>query len=303
MAAVLLAAALFGTTGTAQALGPETTTPLGVGAVRLVVGGAALLLVLPLVGGSLRAAVALAASRTGLLLGLCTATYQVAFFAAVERAGVAVGALVAIGAGPAVAAVLALAVLGERPAGSWLAATGVCVGGLALLSAGDAGRADPLGLLLALLAGSAYAGYTVAARQLLLAGRGSGDVMAAAFGLGGLLLVPLLLTQPLGWLATGAGLGLAVYLGLATTTLAYVLFGRGLAVLPAGPVTTLVLAEPLVATALGLGLLDERLDALGAAGAVLLLVGLVAQGAVSVRGGRRLGDALPVVDDGALDPR
>jgi hypothetical protein len=41
--AVLRAAALFGTTGTAQALGPAATTPLGVGAARLVIGGLALL--------------------------------------------------------------------------------------------------------------------------------------------------------------------------------------------------------------------------------------------------------------------
>ena len=37
--AVLAAATLFGTTGTAQALGPSGTTPLGVGAARIVVGG------------------------------------------------------------------------------------------------------------------------------------------------------------------------------------------------------------------------------------------------------------------------
>lgn len=42
MIAVLAAAVLFGTTGTAQALGPESTTPLGVGAARLIVGGTAL---------------------------------------------------------------------------------------------------------------------------------------------------------------------------------------------------------------------------------------------------------------------
>jgi DME family drug/metabolite transporter len=52
---VLLAAVLFGTTGTAQALGPDGTTPLGVGAARLLVGGTALLAVLPLLGRSPRA--------------------------------------------------------------------------------------------------------------------------------------------------------------------------------------------------------------------------------------------------------
>jgi drug/metabolite transporter, DME family len=108
-------------------------------------------------------------------------------------------------------------------------------------------------------------------------------VMGAAFGLGGLLLVPVLLLQPLAWLATPSGLGLALYLGLVTTTLAYVLFGRGLAVLPAGPVTTLVLAEPLVATALGTTVLGERLAVAGAVGAGLVLTGLVVQGLGATR--------------------
>ena len=107
--------------------------------------------------------------------------------------------------------------------------------------------------------------------------------MASAFALGGLLLLPLLATQPLGWLRAAQRVVLAAYLGLVTTTAAYLLFGRGLAVLAAGPVTTLVLAEPLVATALGVGLLGERLPALGAAGAALVLAGLALQGVASMR--------------------
>jgi len=71
---------------------------------------------------------------------------------------------------------------------------------------------------------------------------------------------------------------LALYLGLVTTTLAYLLFVRGLAFLPAGPVTTLMLAEPVVATTLGIVVLDERLSAIGGIGAALVLVGLMVQG-------------------------
>jgi DME family drug/metabolite transporter len=112
----------------------------------------------------------------------------------------------------------------------------------------------------------------------------SSEVMASAFGLGGLLLLPVLALQPVAWLTTPGGVALAGYLGLVTTALAYVLFGRGLAVLPAGPVTTLVLAEPLVATALGVGLLDERLGIAGVAGAALVLAGLVLQ---ALAAGRR----------------
>jgi DME family drug/metabolite transporter len=278
--AVLLAAALFGTTGTAQALGPEATTPLGVGAARLAVGGLALLAVLPLVGASWRAAVVLWRTPSGLIGGVCTGLYQVFFFAGVERAGVAVGTLIALGSGPVLTGVLARLLLGERPGRSWLAATGLCLAGLTVLVLGGSpsGSVDLLGAVLALLAGLSYAAYTVLAKQQLVAGHRPPAVMAAAFGLGGLLSLPLLATQPVGWLGEDSGVLLALYLGLATVTLGYLLFVRGLSMLAAGPVTTLMLAEPVVATALGITVLDERLSALGALGTVLVLVGLVIQG-------------------------
>ena len=292
MGFVLAAAVLFGTTGTAQALGPDATTPLAVGAARLAVGGAALLVVLPLLGGRPADAVALWRTPLGLLAGACTAAYQVCFFAGVTRVGVALGTLVTIGSGPVFAGLLAWAVSRDRPTRAWAVATGACVAGLALLSldglrAGGA-AAHPAGLLLALASGAAYAAYTVAAKRLMTPAAGgtaasSAVVMASAFGLGGLLLTPLLAVEPVGWLARPAGVVLALYLGLVTTALAYVLFGRGLAVLPAGPVTTLVLAEPLVATALGVGVLGESLAPVGLAGTGLVLAGLALQGVAASR--------------------
>jgi len=280
VAAVLLAAALFGTTGTAQALGPDTTSPLGVGAVRLVVGGLALLALLPAAGATRRQALALWRTRSGLVAGVCTALYQVSFFAGVQRAGVAVGTLVAIGSGPVLTGLLARLLLGERPGRAWLVATGLCLTGLAVLVLGGAptGSVDATGVALALLAGLSYAAYTVLAKQQLEAGHAPPAVMAAAFGLGGLLSLPLLASQPLGWATSTDGVLLALYLGLVTTTLGYLLFVRGLAVLPAGPVTTLMLAEPVVATALGVTVLGERLTLLGALGGVLVLIGLLVQG-------------------------
>jgi DME family drug/metabolite transporter len=285
--AVLVAAVLFGTTGTAQELGPDSTTPLGVGAVRLLVGGLALLAVLPLLGTPVRAALRLWTTPAAAGAGLCAALYQVGFFAGVQAAGVAVGTLVTIGSGPVFAGALARLLLGERTARSWLGATVLCVAGLALLTltGGGSDRTSLRGCLLALGAGLAYAAYTVLCKRLLEAGHASGPVMAATFGLGGLLLVPVLLTEPLGWLAAPSGLATAAWLGLVATTAAYLLFGRGLAQLPAGPVATLVLAEPLVATVLGTAVLGERLTAAGGAGAALVLAGVAVQGLASSRRG------------------
>jgi DME family drug/metabolite transporter len=283
---VLAAATLFGTTGTAQALGPSGTTPLGVGAARIVIGGAGLLAVLPRLGGRRADALALWRTRWGLLAGVTTALYQVCFFAGVSRAGVALGTLVTIGSGPVFTGLLSWLLLRERPRLSWVVATAVCVLGLALLIGSGASQpqVDPVGLALALASGLGYAVYTVAAKRLMTDGHRSDEVMAGAFSLGGLLLLPVLLTQPMSWIATPSGLAMALWLGLATTTAAYVLFGRGLRHLPAGPVTTLVLAEPVVATVLGVVVLGETLAPLGWVGAVLVLAGLVLQGVVASRG-------------------
>jgi DME family drug/metabolite transporter len=288
--AVLLAAVLFGTTGTARALGPESTTPLGVGAARLIVGGLALLALLSLVGARLGDAMALWRTPTGIIAGVSTALYQVSFFAGVDRAGVAVATLVAIGSGPVFAGFLAAWLLGDRPSRAWIAATALCVIGLGLLAVGVGGvggsstPADPVGIGLAFVAGFGYAVYTVLAKQQMVAGRPPAAVVASAFGLGGLILIPALTTQPVAWLVEPAGIALALYLGLVTTTLAYLLFGRGLAVLAAGPVTTLVLAEPVIATILGTLVLHEQLTVLAVGGAALIVVGIFIQGMASTRG-------------------
>jgi drug/metabolite transporter, DME family len=100
-AQVLLAAVCFGTTGTAQALGPDASDPVGVGAARILVGGALLVAVALAGRGALfrrrwaRGPVAVAV--TGV------AVYQLAFFAAVADTGVAVGTIVALGSAPTLA--------------------------------------------------------------------------------------------------------------------------------------------------------------------------------------------------------
>ena len=108
---VLVAAVLFGTTGTAQALGPDASTPLTVGAGRIVVGGA-LLAALALAGGGFAGRWPL---PLVLLSGAGVAIYQLAFFQAVADTGVAVGAIVAIGSGPVFAGLLERLVDGRWP--------------------------------------------------------------------------------------------------------------------------------------------------------------------------------------------
>jgi drug/metabolite transporter, DME family len=100
--------------------------------------------------------------------------------------------------------------------------------------------------------------------------------MGASFGVGALLLLPVAVVGDTSWLHSGSGVALALYLGVIPTALAYVLFARGLKRLSAAEVTTLVLAEPVVALVLGVVVLDERLGLTGAIGAALVVAGLAA---------------------------
>lgn len=281
---VLAAAALFGTAGTAQALGPAGTTPVAVGIVRIGVGALVLLLAIPLLGGSLRGLLGRYRTPAMWVTALAAGSYQLCFFAAVDRVGVALGTLVAVGAAPILAGLLAWAVLRHRPTVGWLLATAVCLSGLALLTAGGITGGNALGLLLALGSAACIAAYNVAAKVQLDRGVGALEVPAGSFLLGSLVLLPVLAVQPLGWLASPSGAILALYLGVATMGVANVLLTRGMRTLRSGPVTTLMLGDPAVATLLGVVVLGERLSLEAGIGVAVIFAGLALQGVLASRG-------------------
>lgn len=267
---ILMAAVLFGTTGTAQAIGPRVD-PLAVGASRIVVGGSVLAAVAILTGARIDAA-------RGLIpvAGACVAVYQLAFFAAVADTGVAVGAVVALGSAPAFTGMVARLVTGERLGRRWMAATALACAGVALLvlGGGAGGAVSPGGVALALLAGAGYSGYAVASKRMLDGGARPEAVMGAVFGTGAVLLLPVFAVVPAGGLLTPGGLTLALYLGLVPTALAYLFFAGGLRRVGASEAATLTLAEPLTASLLGVVALGERPGLAAAAGAALILAGL-----------------------------
>jgi DME family drug/metabolite transporter len=272
---ILLAAVLFGTTGTAQALGP-TAPPLAVGAARVAVGGALLAALAAWRGelGGLRPVAPLL-----LVGGAGVALYQVSFFAAVRDTGVAVGTVVAIGAAPIAAGLLEWCVDGRRPGPRWLCATLLAASGVGLLTLTAGGGSSSLslpGIGLSLVAAFGYASYAVLSRRLLRLGHAPGGVMGAAFGIGAVVLLPVLLASDTRWLATRSGAGLALYLGVLPTAGAYLLYARGLRRVSAAEAATIGLAEPVTAAILSALLLGERLSAPGLVGGCLVLAGLAA---------------------------
>lgn len=290
VAAVLAAAAAWGSTGTAAHFAPAGASPATIGAARIALGGALLLaagvrtasgrreVARLLAGGDrpwrARAAIALAAAAV--------AGYQVSFFTAVRATGVAVGTVIAIGSAPVLTGLLSRLAGGPPLGRRWAAATAAAVAGcVVLVTGGRAAGVRPDGVLLALSAGLCYAVYAVTAARLIARGSPETAVMGLLFGGAAVLLAPVLAVGPDGWLVTARGLAVVGYLGVITTAVAYLLYGRGLRTIAAPVAVTLGLAEPAVAALLGLVVLGERIS--GAAVAGLILVGLALVGLAAGR--------------------
>ena len=266
------AAVLWGTTGTAQAFAPDSASSLAIGAVRLAVGGGALLL-FALLRGSLQHGQSWPIAAT-LLGGASMAAYQPTFFASVAQTGVAVGTMVAIGSAPIIAGLIGVVVFRERPSRNWLLATGLAIVGCSLLvTAGGQVTVNPIGVLLALGAGASYAVYTYASK-VLVAKLPADAVTAVVFTLGAIFLAPLLFTLDMTWLTSTRGLLVALHLGIMATAVAYALYVRGLKKVKAETAVTLALGEPLTASLLGIFLLGEQLTLYGFIGIGFLFSGL-----------------------------
>lgn len=270
---VLMAAVLWGTNGTAQALAPEGAQPLIIGTLRIVIGGLTLLAI-----ASMRGAVRdrkrwpLLPTLVG---ALSMAAYQVFFFAGVERTGVAVGTIVGIGSTPILAGPIGYIVRRERPSKRWGVATFLGIIGCALLVVvGEEINIEPLGIFLAICAGGSYAVFATASKGLIDEHTPEA-VMAVTFCLGALFLLPLLFGADLSWLAEPTGKLVVLHLGVITAGVGYTLFAQGLRLVPVATAATLTLAEPLTAGLLGVFFLHEPLTALAVLGIALIFSGLV----------------------------
>ncbi|WP_245887804.1 EamA family transporter [Geodermatophilus tzadiensis] len=172
---------------------------------------------------------------------------------------------------PLLVAVLAVPLLGERLRGRTLLLGLLGVAGVALIVVTGPVALDPVGLL-AGLAGTACMGTGV-----VLTKRWGRPVPVLAFtgwqlAAGGLVLLPLALAlEGLPATPTAGQVGGLLYLATVNTALAYVLWLRGVGLLPTGRVTFLGLLSPVVAATAGWVLLGESLTPLQLAGTALAL--------------------------------
>ena len=273
---VLASGILFGTTGTATLIFDVEASSTSFAAARLGVGAAGLVAVSIFQRG-LPELIALWKRPRVQIMGVSVAFYMLTFFAAVSLAGAAVASLVSISLAPLMAGAIARAFGKPWPGKTWAMATGLAAVGVVLLGLPESiegGSNRILGAILAALAGSAYAFFTVVGAKLVDDEHHATDGLAASFSIGAVILLPFLIMD-FSWLQTTKGLALALWLGLASTTLTYIMFGIGITHLAPGVVATLLLSEPAVATLLGVFVVGEPMSARGWFGCVLILLGLI----------------------------
>jgi drug/metabolite transporter, DME family len=253
----------------------------GAGVAPLVLGASRIVVAAPLLVVSAAAARASLRPAGWILVpaGACMAGYQLLYFSAVPRAGVAATALVAIWSAPLFVTALAWPLLRERPdrVGAGALLLGALGGALLVAGSGRPGTSFTSGAVLALGGGLVWALYIVLSKR---ARQASTHALAAlTFSVAAVMLSPFLVVDGSQTAALWRhSWPLLLYLAIVPTALAYWLYTRGLRRVRASSVAVVGLLEPLTATALGLSLFGEHLSALGWVGAALLLAAVTLLG-------------------------
>lgn len=278
---VLMAAILWGTTGTAATFAPEVSA-VAIGAVAM--GGGGLMQALLAARRIQRHVHLLREQWRWLVLGaVAVAIYPLAFYASMRLAGVTIGTVVSIGSAPLLAALIENRLDGLRLTARWMTGAVLGLAGMLLLCLAEGGEHASAqtasgvipGVLLGLLAGISYALYSWTARRLMQQGIAPRAAMGATFGIGGLILLPVLMMTGAPLLASWSNASVGIYMAFVPMLLGYLCFGYGLARIAASTATTITLFEPVVAAGLAVVIVGERLPAIGWTGIVLILACLV----------------------------
>jgi DME family drug/metabolite transporter len=278
---VLLACFLFSTSATGRAYLDFPGSSISVGAWRVFLGGI-----------GLAAYAAIRYGTSGLrrlvkipivwVMALAVLAYQISFFIGAARIGVAMGTLGALATAPFFAGVLGWIVGTGKPTAIWAVSTAMGVIGLALITGVSEVR-DNLGFFAVFISGVMYAVFTVFGVRLTRTHDVTGaEVLGAAFGIGAVLSLPIVLFTS-AWINSALLVGFVLYIGLATTALGYILFGNGLTHLSPGTVSTLTLAEPVLATLMGVYILGEDMNLRGWIGCAVIIGALALLGIVESR--------------------
>jgi len=285
ISAILFASVFWGTTGLAASTIPGIP-PAVIGAASMGIGGLLMAVTAPKkTWHVVRTRYAWFATVVG---GLSIMTYTLVFYTGMSWAGVALGNVLALGSAPVFAGIIEWVVDRQPVSPRWLVATAiVIVGGWMLATGRDLGAESighdsslmPLGILMALVAGFAYAMYTFMANRLMapsgtrapLNFRGTISAMqlVSAIPLMGVLAfsAPVVVAHP-------TALPVLLYLAVFPTAIGHSLLAFSLGRLRASVAGVYSLMEPVVAVILAVAFVGEVISPTGWVGFALVLLGI-----------------------------
>ena len=268
---------LAGTAGTVAAIYALNTPSPVIGFVRLSIGAITLLILAPFFGGKLKNLLRLATRPGVWIMAASSASYQVFFFASVDRTGVATAALITVGCIPVSAGIVGWIFLRERLNKIWVVSTAIAITGLVVASLGELETNDATGLLYAVIAGSGIGAYINAAKVEVRAGAHSMQLPGMSFLLGSLGLFFIVRSEFIEVDWTSQTILLAIYLGAVTMGIANGIQTVGLRGISPGVASTMMLADPVTAAVLGVIVLGDAATINGTIGLLLVVIGLVMQ--------------------------
>lgn len=212
-------------------------------------------------------------------LGLSMAFYQLTYVLAIERVGVAIAVLISICGAPIFVALISVIWLDARlEARTFLALVVSIVGTVLLVGIPSEITQDIkdfwLGIAIAVACAVCQAFYVLAARATSSV-CGPMHAGGIGFAIGALSLLPFSLVDGLQLTFSPVGWIMLLYVAAVPTAIAQTLFMKGLKVTGALGGAIASLLEPLVATVLAVILLGEHLTWIGVLGSVILLCGIV----------------------------
>lgn len=204
--------------------------------------------------------------------------FQYLYLVGVREIGVTVATLICLCSIPILVALASVPLFGEQPSRTVLISLVAAVAGTGLLTVGQGATGGDGSLSLGIVASLASAVgasiYTLGSRSFV---RRYAPITALALGFP----ITLLIFAPVmrgGHVNADIPLSawlLLIYLGVGTQGIAYLLFQQGLRTESATVASIVTLLEPVLAAILAWLIFAERLGALGAIGAAMLIAGLV----------------------------
>lgn len=284
VSAILFASLLWGTTGTAASFAP-TVNPLAIGSFSMGVGG----LMLAILGVKNLRHDAKCLLKEGKLLcigAIALAVYPLAFYSSMRLSGVAIGTVISIASAPFFVALIECLFSKQNNIDRrWVLSLFIGSVGIVLLASSETNLTEQtlddsskvIGIALGFIAGLAYALYSWAAKGLINRGISSKSAMGSIFGIGAILLIPILVLNSNDLFATPINTAVVLYIAVIPMFIGYICFGYGLNTIHASKATLLTLFEPAVAAVFAVVVVGESISVLGWAGVVLIMLCLLLQ--------------------------